>query len=191
MKVIYNWLKEFVDITASAERNRLAPRPFRYQHRQRRKRTPRRRHRRRSRLESTRLPQPLRNRARSQRRLQTAAQACLAKACGKLGKSQRSRKSRNPIARTLRPLHRSRHSRREDPAFTEVAKRPPRSLRRRQHQQRRRHLELRHARARPPASHLRLRQSPRSPNRCPPRKTQRKNPHARWHRAHARFSTSV
>jgi len=33
MKAVYNWLKDFVDVTANAAGTRLAPRAFRHEYR--------------------------------------------------------------------------------------------------------------------------------------------------------------
>ncbi len=163
MKVVYNWLKDFVEVTAAPQE--LASR----EHRWRRNRPSRGRHRRRSQFQSPRLPRPLRNRPRSRHDLQAPAEIYRAEARGIRREGRRRRRGQDRITGSLRPLHRSCHSKREDPAFPEMAERPPRSCRRRQHQQRRRYFELRDARARPPTAHFRLRQSPRSQNRRPPR----------------------
>ena len=86
----------------------------------------------------------------------------------------------------MRPLHRPRHSWRENSAFARLAQRSHRSRRHRQHQQRRRHFKLRDARARPSSSHLRLRPGPQSFHRCPPRPSKRKNQNSRRRRPRPR-----
>ncbi len=68
-------------------------------------------------------------------------------------------------------------------AFAGVAERAARSVRRGQHQQRRRRDKLRNARTRPADAHLRLRQDSRSPHRRAHFARWRKDPDARWHRA--------
>src|SRR6266699_2683426 len=148
MKVVYNWLKDFVDVTATPQElaSRLA-------------------------LSGTNIggvengahgavieaevssnrPDCLGHHGIAR---EAAAEARFAQAGGRPGQSRRRRKSRDSIPGTLWPLHRPRHAKREDPALSEMAERPPRSFRRRQHQQRRRRFELRDARARPPAAHF-------------------------------------
>jgi len=63
-------------------------------------------------------------------------------------KSRRHGARRDSVSRALRPLHRSCNSRRENSALAEMAQGPPRSFRRNQHQQRRRREQLRDARTR-------------------------------------------
>lgn len=60
----------------------------------------------------------------------------------------------------------ARNPRRKNSTFSSVAQKQARSLRRCQHQQHRRRLQLRHAGAWPRAAHLRLRQNTRPHYRC-------------------------
>ncbi len=89
MKVAYNWLKEFVDLTASPDElaSRLAL--CGHQHRRRRKGRARRGHRRGNHLQPARLPRHARHRARSFRHLPPSAENGRAEAGGKhFGKSE-------------------------------------------------------------------------------------------------------
>ncbi len=52
-------------------------------------------------------------------------------------KSHRCRQRRDSVSRTLRPLHRAHRSGRKNSALAAMAQRPPRSIRRTHHQQRR------------------------------------------------------
>ena len=74
MKVVYNWLKDFVDRGGDAAGAGFAPGTCRHQHRQRGSATAGRSDRRRSDFQSPGLPGRLRNRARSRRDFQITAE---------------------------------------------------------------------------------------------------------------------
>ncbi len=89
MKVVYNWLKDFVDVTAPPDElaSRLALSGTNIG--ERRKRPARRRDRRGSILEQARLPGTLRNRQRSQRGIQASAESDFSQTCRRIGQSER------------------------------------------------------------------------------------------------------